>query len=207
MAFALILQAAFLIAFFITPTFEEYDDDDLFNNPNFFQELILREPEEKKEKKEDLSGKKAAQRKDDEGLFGKKDKPKEDKVASAEGAPVVDKDKREEDRKIAMEALAALGLGPESQVSDVMGPGGLGSGINNALGGLRGTAMGEAGGAGGLGTRGTGAGVVATPWASATWVRNRSRLRRQWKHRSGWPRQRHDPNPAGQGRVQGLALT
>lgn len=158
LAFALILQAAFLIAFFITPTFEEYDDDDLFNNPNFFQELILREPEEKKEKKEDLSGKKAAQRKDDEGLFGKKDKPKEDKVASAEGAPVVDKDKREEDRKIAMEALAALGLGPESQVSDVMGPGGLGSGINNALGGLRGTAMGEAGGAGGLGTRGTGAG-------------------------------------------------
>ena len=105
-----------------------------------------------------MSGKKAAQAKEDEGLFGKKDKPKEDKVASTEGAPVVDKDKREEDRKIAMEALAALGLGPESQVSDVMGPGGLGSGINNALGGLRGTAMGDAGGAGGLGTRGTGAG-------------------------------------------------
>ena len=158
LAFALILQTAFLIAFFITPNFDEFEDDDLFNNPNFFQELILREPEEKKEKKEDLSGKKAAQHKEDEGLFGKKDKPKEDKVASTEGAPVVDKDKREEDRKIAMEALAALGLGPESQVSDVMGPGGLGSGINNALGGLRGTAMGEAGGAGGLGTRGTGAG-------------------------------------------------
>jgi hypothetical protein len=158
LAFALILQTAFLIAFFITPSFEEFEDDDLFNNPNFFQELILREPEEKKEKKEDLSGKKAAQHKEDEGLFGKKDKPKEDKVASSEGAPVVDKDKREEDRKIAMEALAALGLGPESQVSDVMGPGGLGSGINNALGGLRGTAMGDAGGAGGLGTRGTGAG-------------------------------------------------
>ena len=43
-------------------------------------------------------------------------------------------------------------------MSNVFGPGGLGTGINNALGGLRGTAMGDAGGAGGLGTRGTGPG-------------------------------------------------
>ncbi len=101
----------------------------------------------------------AAKHKDDEGLFGKKDKPKEDKVASKKGAPTVDKDKREEDRKIAMDALAALGLkGPQGAVSNVLGPGGLGSGINNALGGLRGTSMGDAGGAGGLGSRGTGAG-------------------------------------------------
>jgi hypothetical protein len=40
----------------------------------------------------------------------------------------------------------------------VFGPGGLGTGINNALGGLRGTEMGDAGGAGGLGTRGSGPG-------------------------------------------------
>ena len=167
------LQTAILIAFFITPSFDEFEDDDLFNNPNFFQELILREPEEKKEKKEDLSGKKAAQAKEDEGLFGKKDKPKEDKVASTEGAPVVDKDKREEDRKIAMEALAALGLGPESQVSDVMGPGGLGSGINNALGGLRGTAMGDAGGAGGLELVARALAAVVMALASAALVRER----------------------------------
>jgi hypothetical protein len=44
----------------------------------------------------------------------------------------------------------------------VFGPGGLGSGVNNALGGLKGASMGDAGGAGGLGSRGTGAGGGGT---------------------------------------------
>ncbi|MFZ9887961.1 MAG: AgmX/PglI C-terminal domain-containing protein [Myxococcota bacterium] len=156
---ALIFQLTLVVAMLITPSFDEDDDDDLFKNPNEFAALILKQPEEKKEKKEDLSGKKAARHKDDEGKFGKKDKPQEDKLASKKGAPKVDKDKREEDRKLAMDALAALGLkGPEGAVSNVLGPGGLGSGINDSLGGLRGSAMGDAGGAGGLGSRGTGAG-------------------------------------------------
>ena len=155
---ALIFQIALVVAMLITPKFDGDDDDDLFQNPNEFQALILK-PEEKKKEKKELSGKKGAKRKDDEGVFGKKDKPKEDKLASKKGAPKVDKDKREEDRKLAMDALAALGLkGPDGAVSNVLGPGGLGSGINNALGGLRGASMGDAGGAGGLGSRGTGAG-------------------------------------------------
>lgn len=155
----LVFQAALIIAMVITPHFDDGDEDDLFKNPNEFQALILKPEEKKKEKKEELSGKKAARAKKEEGLFGKKDKPKEDKLASKKGAPTVDKDKREEDRKIAMDALAALGLnGPKGAVSNVFGPGGLGSGINNALGGLRGASMGDAGGAGGLGSRGTGAG-------------------------------------------------
>lgn len=158
-AVAMIFQVAFVVAMFITPKLDSDEDDDLFQNPNEFQALILKPEEKKKEKKEDLSGKKAARHKDDEGVFGKKDKPKEDKLASKAGAPKVDKDKREEDRKLAMDALAALGLkGPDGAVSNVLGPGGLGSGINNALGGLRGASMGDAGGAGGLGSRGTGAG-------------------------------------------------
>lgn len=49
-------------------------------------------------------------------------------------------------------------LGKSGAVSNVFGPGGLGSGINNAMGGLQGSEMGDAGGAGGLGTRGAGAG-------------------------------------------------
>jgi len=66
---------------------------------------------------------------------------------------------RERDRREAIEALRALGLtGSDGQVWNVFGPGGLGSGINNAVGGLRGAAMGDAGGAGGLGTRGSGRG-------------------------------------------------
>lgn len=155
---ALIFQATLIAAMVLTPTFERDDDDDLFKNPNQFEALILKKPEEKKEK-EDLSGKQGARHKDEEGKFGKKDKPPEDKVASKKGAPKVDRDKREEDRKLAMDALAALGLsGPAGAVSNVLGPGGLGSGINESLGGLRGASMGDAGGAGGLGSRGTGAG-------------------------------------------------
>jgi len=158
-ALAMILQIGLIVAFLITPTLHDEDEDDLMANLTEFSELILTPPEKKKEKKEDLSGKKAAKAKEEEGLFGKKDKPKEDKVASKKGAPTVDKDKREEDRKLAMDALAALGLkGPEAAVSNVFGPGGLGSGINNAIGGLRGASMGDAGGAGGLGSRGVGAG-------------------------------------------------
>jgi pSer/pThr/pTyr-binding forkhead associated (FHA) protein len=158
-ALAMILQIGLIAAFLITPTLHDEADDDLMANLTEFSELILTPPEKKKEKKEDLSGKKAAKAKEEEGLFGKKDKPKEDKMASKKGAPTVDKDKREEDRKLAMDALAALGLkGPEGAVSNVFGPGGLGSGINNAIGGLRGASMGDAGGAGGLGSRGVGAG-------------------------------------------------
>lgn len=161
LALALILQLGLVLAFFLTPDFPSLDDDDLFKNQQEFTKLILQVEEKKKEK--ELSGKKAAQHKDEAGVFGKKDKPKEDKLASKKGAPTVDKDKREEDRKIAMDALAQLGLkGPEGAVSNVFGPGGLGSGINNQLGGLKGASMGDAGGAGGLGSRGTGAGGGGT---------------------------------------------
>lgn len=163
LAVALIVQMGFIVALLITPILPGLDDDDLFKNQAEFTKLILTAQEKKKEKKEELSGKKAAQHKDDAGVFGKKDKPKEDKMASKKGAPTVDKDKREEDRKIAMDALAALGLkGPEGAVSNVFGPGGLGSGVNNALGGLKGASMGDAGGAGGMGSRGTGAGGGGT---------------------------------------------
>jgi hypothetical protein len=158
-AVAMIFQIALVIAMLITFVGDNLEDDDLNTNANEFAELILKKQEEKKEKKEDLSGKKAARHKDDEGKFGKKKEKQKDALASKKGAPTVDKDKREEDRKLAMDALAALGLsGPEGAVSNVLGPGGLGSGINNALGGLRGASMGDAGGLGGMGTRGAGAG-------------------------------------------------
>jgi hypothetical protein len=163
LAIALILQIGLAIALLITPHFPSLDDEDLFKNQQEFTKLILMAQEKKKEKKEELSSKKADRHKDDEGTFGKKDKPKEDKLASKKGAPTVDKDKREEDRKIVMDQLAALGLqGPEGAVSNVFGPGGVGSGVNNALGGLKGTSLGDAGGAGGMGTRGTGAGGGGT---------------------------------------------
>ena len=163
LAISLLLHLFFVIATFITPNINRGLIDDLFKNQNRFAQMILKAPEEeKKRKKLDLSGMKGgAKAKEDEGKFAPKDKPKKDKLASKSGAPRVDPNKREKDRKIAMNSglLSILkGAASDSAVSNALGPGGLGTGINNAMGGLRGTEMGDAGGAGGLGTRGTGAG-------------------------------------------------
>lgn len=160
---AFLVHAFFVAASIITPDGSSSLVDDLFKNQNRFAQMILKAQEkEKKAKKLDLSGMKGgAKHKGEEGKFGKKDKPKKDALASKAGAPRVDPNKREKDRKIALNAglLGILkGAGQSGAVSNVFGPGGLGTGINNAMGGLRGTEMGDAGGAGGLGTRGTGAG-------------------------------------------------
>jgi hypothetical protein len=158
-AISALLHAFFVIAAFVTPKFSSTLTDDLFKNQNRFAQMILKAPEkEKQRKKLDLSGAKGAKHKDEEGKFGKKDKPKKDALASKAGAPRVDPNKREKDRKIALNAGLLGMLGKSGAVSNVFGPGGLGSGINNAMGGLQGTEMGDAGGAGGLGTRGSGAG-------------------------------------------------
>ena len=138
--------------------------DDIFANPSKYAKLLIR-PEKKVELKKfkDLSGiKEGAKPKDDEGKFGKKDEKKDKADPSKKGAPVVDANKREEDRKKVMQAglLGALGNGA---ASNVFGPGGLGTGINNALGGLTGGAgLGDAHGVGGLGSRGAGAGGGGT---------------------------------------------
>jgi TonB family protein len=58
--------------------------------------------------------------------------------------------------------LGAL-AGGAGAASNIFGPGGLGTGINNALGGLKGGAgLGDAQGVGGLGSRGTGTGGGGT---------------------------------------------
>jgi TonB family protein len=158
-AISALLHAFFVVAAFVTPKLSSTLTDDLFKQNNRFAQMILKAPEkEKQRKKLDLSGAKGAKHKDEEGKFGKKDKPKQDKLASKAGAPRVDPNKREKDRKIALNSGLLGMLGKSGAVSNVFGPGGLGSGINNAMGGLQGTEMGDAGGAGGLGTRGSGAG-------------------------------------------------
>ena len=60
-------------------------------------------------------------------------------------------------------ALSKVGAGGGSAASNVLGPGGLGTGINNALGGVKGSAgVGDAYGVGGMGSRGTGRGGGGT---------------------------------------------
>jgi pSer/pThr/pTyr-binding forkhead associated (FHA) protein len=145
----------------VSPKGEESAEDDLFKNQARFAKLMLKDEQKKPQKKFELSGSKGGgKHKDDEGKFGKKEAKQKDALASAKGAPKVDPNKREKDRKIALNAgiLGALKGGKAEAVSNVFGPGGLGTGINSAMGGLRGTAMGDAGGMGGLGSRGTGPG-------------------------------------------------
>ncbi len=162
LGFAFLFHAFVLAIILFTPTDPGFGDDDLFKNPNRFAQVLLKMEEKKPEKKpkQELSGKKAGgKHKDKEGKFGKVEEKKKDALASQKGAPRVDPNKREKDRKIAMESgLFAALKGQQGAVSDVFGPGGLGSGINSALCGLRGSEMGTAGGTGGLGSRGAGPG-------------------------------------------------
>lgn len=149
-----------LLIFQLTPMDPDLDADDLFKNPNAFAKLILKPELEEKKKKVELSGKKdGGKHKDKEGKFGKKEVKQKEAASSKKGAPVVDPNKREKDRQIAFNS-GVLGILKKSggAVSNVFGPGGLGTGINNALGGLNGVSSGDAGGAGGLGSRGTGPG-------------------------------------------------
>ena len=151
----------------ITPRFDDMNGDDLSRNQARMTQYVIQPPEKPKFK--DLSGaKEGAKAKDEEGKFGKKDAVKKDADPSKKGAPIVDPNKKEEDRKKVMKsgllaALSKMNTGADSPASNVLGPGGLGSGINNAIGGVKGGAgQGDAYGVGGLGSRGTGSGGGGT---------------------------------------------
>ncbi|MFL5320591.1 MAG: TonB family protein [Myxococcaceae bacterium] len=156
---------ALVVAMFLTPVGEGGLGDDIFQNPAKYVKLLVK-PEKKIDlKQKELSGaKEGAKAKEDEGKFGKKEEKKQEADPSKKGAPIVDANKREEDRKKVMQAglLGAMG-GAQGAASNIFGPGGLGTGINNALGGLKGGAgVGDAHGVGGLGSRGNGAGGGGT---------------------------------------------
>jgi len=70
-----------------------------------------------------------------------------------------DPNKRDEDRRRVMRAGLLGALQGRAGASNIFGPGGLGTGVNNALGGLRsGGGVGNAQGLGGLASRGSGPG-------------------------------------------------
>ncbi|MEW6431932.1 MAG: TonB family protein [Myxococcota bacterium] len=154
---------ALVAAMIITPLTGGGEGDDIFANPSKYVKMVVK-PEKKQEIKKfkDLSGvAEGAKAKEKEGKFGKQDKDKKQADPSKKGAPVVDANKREEDRKKVSSLMAGMFGG--GAASNVFGPGGLGTGINNALGGLQGGAgVGDAQGVGGLGSRGSGAGGGGT---------------------------------------------
>jgi TonB family protein len=154
---------ALVAAMILTPRSAGGDGDDIFANPSKYVKMVVK-PEKKQEIKKfkDLSGvAEGAKAKEKEGKFGKQDKEKKEADPSKKGAPVVDANKREEDRKKVSSLMAGMFGG--GAASNVFGPGGLGTGINNALGGLQGGAgVGDAQGVGGLGSRGSGTGGGGT---------------------------------------------
>lgn len=154
---------ALVAAMIITPIAVGGEGDDIFANPAKYVKMVVK-PEKKQEIKKfkDLSGvEEGAKAKDKEGKFGKQDAKKNEADPSKKGAPVVDANKREEDRKKVSSLMAGMFGG--GAASNVFGPGGLGTGINNALGGLQGGAgVGDAQGVGGLGSRGSGSGGGGT---------------------------------------------
>ncbi len=135
--------------------------DDLLKNKDQFAKYIA-EVEKKQTHFKDLSGVKAGEKaKDKEGKFGKLTAKQKEAAPSKKGAPVVDVNKREEDRKKVMKSglLALLNGQNQGAVSNIFGPGGVGTGLNDSLGGRDGAAgMGDANGVGGLGSRGSGSG-------------------------------------------------
>ncbi len=150
---------ALVAAMILTPVGDGSDSDDLFANPSKYVKMVVR-PEKKQEVKKfkELAGAaEAAKAKEKEAKFGKQDAKQDKADPSKKGAPVVDANKREEDRKKVGQLMAGMFGGGAS--SSVFGAGGLGTGINNALGGLQGGAgVGDAQGVGGLGSRGSGSG-------------------------------------------------
>jgi len=134
------------------------------STPAQYARLLIRPEVAKPHPIKKLSGlPEGAKAMDEEGKFGVPKAKQEEADPSRPGSPIVDPKKREDDRKKVMTAglLGAWGKAPDA--SNILGPGGLGTGINNAIGGLKpGAGLVDARGVGGLGSRGGGVGGGGT---------------------------------------------
>ncbi|WNG37448.1 AgmX/PglI C-terminal domain-containing protein [Archangium violaceum] len=162
---SMLAAGAVVAAMLLAPRSEAPSDDDIFQSQQRVAKLLVQPQKKIDTKKLDLKGaEEGAKAKDEEGKFGKEEAKKAEADPSKPGTPVVDKSKREKDRQV-VGKVGLLGAfkGLKGGASDVFGPGGLGTGINNALGGLKsGAGMGDAQGVGGLGSRGQGTGGGGT---------------------------------------------
>lgn len=150
LSIAVMIHVAILAALLITPIWDDSLADDLFRSQSRFATSLLQPPEEARPK---LELAKPQEEKPDEPEFGVK--PEQTTERSDK---TVDASQRESDIKKVRSSGLLAGLGGDSS-DHIFGGGGLGAGINNALGGLQaGAGMGDAHGVGGLGTRGMGVG-------------------------------------------------
>jgi TonB family protein len=139
--------------------------EDNYAAPASYARLLIKPERKQINRLKNLAGRPEGEKAaEEEGKFGRQDAKKEEASPSLPGSPIVDSRKPEEDRKKVMRAglLGAIGNASDF-ASNVFGPGGLGTGLNNALGGLKpGAGPGDARGAGGLGSRGSGPGGGGT---------------------------------------------
>ncbi|MCE9671441.1 TonB family protein [Myxococcus stipitatus] len=161
----LLAGLAVVLAMTLTPRSELPPNDDIFESQQRVAKFLLTPEKKLEQKKLQLTGvEEGVKAKDEEGKFGKEDAKQQEAAPSKPGTPMVDKNKKEKDRQV-VGKVGLLGAfkGLKGGASDVFGPGGFGTGLNNALGGLKGgAAMGDAQGVGGLGSRGSGTGGGGT---------------------------------------------
>jgi len=147
-AVALLFLALFWLMVRIAPRHDETVTDDLAGNQQRiarYQVKPREKPAEEPPKPREISGvPEGAKARDEEGKLGKREAKKREAAPSRKGAPAVDADKREADRRKVMKvglvaALSKIGA-TAGGASNVLGPGGLGTGLNTALGGVKGRA-------------------------------------------------------------------
>lgn len=151
LSIAVMIHVALLAALLITPLGEDDLSDDLFRKHSRIATSLLEDHQEPKPKLE-LS--KPQEEKIDEPEFG----IKPDTTPEKSDKTTVDASKRESDIKKVQSSGLLAGMSGDNS-SHIFGGGGLGTNINNALGGLQaGAGMSDAHGVGGLGSRGVGVG-------------------------------------------------
>jgi len=166
---SLLAGIAGMVALAIVPRDDSQSADDLFHDSAhqvaryLVHPAVMPSPAKLKAKSTLAEGDKASE---EEGKFGKPEVKKEQADPSKPGSPITDLTKREQDRQT-IQRVGLLGaaarMGAKDGASNVLGPGGLGTGFNDSLGGLKtGAGMGDSHGFGGLGERGTGPGAGGT---------------------------------------------
>ncbi|XXF81010.1 TonB family protein [Myxococcaceae bacterium GXIMD 01537] len=161
----LLMAIAAVAAMLLRPRSETPAAEDVLQDQQRVAKLLIKpQPKQELPKKKLTGAEEGAKAKEEEGKFGKEEAKKEEADPSKPGTPIVDRSKKEKDRqKVGRVGLLGAMKGLGGGASNVFGPGGLGSGINNSLGGLKGGAgMGDARGVGGLGTRNNGKGGGGT---------------------------------------------
>ena len=158
---------ALVAAFLLAPAVDRRGSEDLLQeNAQRMAHFLVRPAAPPPAKPPALALEEGEKAEGEEGKLGKPEASLKEAEPSRPGSRIVDPTRRERSRQ-SIRRIGLLGavtrLGGQDGASNVLGPGGLGAGINDSLGGLKaGGGMGDAHGFGGLGARGTGPGAGGT---------------------------------------------